>query len=318
MSTNNSQNDAIVQMINKMDQTIFNRVVSGEFDYDHDLATLERYVKTTEELAAYEQLFWLYRTIGTLHRAAGFPSRSIAANQNGAEINAAYIKRPIVQVGFSYNIALALMDLNRYRQALQRLTRLHDEFMAIEDAMRSYGYLLMMIISDTVLCHLALGQVAAAVEANAKLTELGMSITYNRQYTRGLIKLWGASSELQLAQGKLPEAWSSANLGYEQALALNDATLKTQLTFTQLHIIAAAPSIVSDPAAYHQQLDLGLSAIKSPAGRGVLYLYEARWQLRHDNSAAAHQYAALARTEFETGESDEGVELVAMLEKELS
>lgn len=306
-----SERNPVHEMIAQFNQKVYDRATIGDVDYHKDLATLQRYIGIVEELNAPLLLRDLYHTTGIVHHQACYPSLAIGAWQQALDLHLSNSTAEVQVIGYEYNIALSLQLLGRHETAIQNLDRLYESFMQIDGSLQQYGYLLMMMVADTIFSQLALGRVFDAATTNERLNtaEDYLSITYNRSFTRALVKLWSISAELSLAQGELTDAWSAANLSLEQATALNDHSMRTRIAFTQMHIAE------QDEAAHHQideyeaNAEVNLGKINSATSRGRELLLEARYRQRQGYPNLQQRLGQRAFESFKQVHAEEGMEL---------
>lgn len=317
MTDDNRNTDAVLQMVQKMQQTIFNRVVVGKFDYESDLVTLERFVQTLTSMQATDVLWLVYRTIGAVHLQAMYPSRAIAAWQHGLDILEEAGQRSINAIGLNYNIALALQQLDRNAQAIERFKMLLGQFMDMEDGALHNGFVLLMIVADMMKSQLIVDDVLGAATTEQRLDDLNLSITYNRQYTRGLVKLWRSTAELEFERGNYREAWDKSKLGYEQAIALNDVGARLEFAYIQQHIVDADAAYAHETEEVAARIESALQDMPVQALRGAALLNEARWQLRHGNAEQAEALSLAAQRDFQAVDASEALELTRQLMSQL-
>jgi tetratricopeptide (TPR) repeat protein len=310
-----SDNNPVHEMIQQFNQKLSDRVVIGEFDYQKDMATLERYLGVAEELGAHILLRDLYNTVGKVQDQACYPSLAIGAWQQALDLHLQHSTAEVPVVGYEYNIALALQLLDRHETAVQTLDRLYETFLSIEGSIQHYGFLLLMMVADTIYSQLALGRVFDAVTTNTRLDSMEdyLSITYNRNFTRALVKLWSVTAELHLAQADYGKAWSAANLSMEQATALNDHGMRTRIAFTRLHIAEQDEDMHHQRDALEAQAEAALNKVTTPSTRGRELLLEARYRRQQGYTGIQQRLAQRAFDIFKQEHAEEGMELARSL-----
>lgn len=310
-----SQEKQMEAMLTQLRRTLSARVMAGNFDYQADRDTLNRYLDSAQKLKSKPLTAQIYNTLGILHHQACYPSLAIGAWQRTLSIYEEEGGSDINEIGTNYNIALALQTLDRHGNALEIFNRILEKAINTPGLIQSSGYIILMIVSDFVRSHLALGNLYDAIAVNDTLNDMDnyISITYNQSYTRALVRLWLATTELAMQRGEFEEAWSSARLGFEQATALNDHSMKTLLAFAQVHLAEQSPTTDKSPASCTELARAQLNAVIAPTLRGRLLLEEGHYRHRTGRTDMAQEHFREARDIFVENDADEGLLLAEQM-----
>lgn len=279
--------------IGVMNRRTFERIIRGDYDYEQDMQTTEKYLEQAVKLNDPQLEAQIVNTRAVLNAICGKLDHATDLFWNLLAINEQTHNLDGMALAYN-NLAVTSEVQGKYAEALVLYNRGLALFNTPEDSLREYGRLLTGKFSALVTLH----HYDDADACFDEITEMGQAlVAYDReQYARMMVTVYRDAAELALHRDDLEHAKKYKNLALEFANGLNLTFELATVHFTEAHY---ALKTHDSPDTYWDKGRDILQRLDAPALIGRAYIQEARYLQREGYAEESRAFTQLALALFE-------------------
>lgn len=302
-----------VKLIRRLTSSIFERIIRGQFDYDRDLQSLQKYQEQARQLGSQELEGLTMNYMAALNSLAGYLSEAQRLFTELFEFHREHGNTRGMATALN-NRSVVFSTAGRYEEALDMYKQAEALCDAENEGMLPiYG----LILSGQLSTHRLLEHYDLIPHFFDRISEIGERLVATDRFTyaRVMCAVYRNMAEYHLHLGDAEEAHGLARMAVDFAMGLDLTFELANVYFTQAHIALYRDDEQSrDEAAarWQQALDL-LQVVQAPAQIGRAYLEEARYLERHGYRDYAQDFAQRAYNIFVQHDMAEDVELAQAL-----
>lgn len=291
-----SSQNPIAGFIRKMNIQLYYKIARGEYDYEADMAQLQKFLDMAATINSPEAEGNVYITVGMLQSSVGrfadvlgTMDKAMAAFERSTHPD--HQQRAL---GTWAHKGDTLYQLGDYVAAMQTFEAV---LAAAESSSPEHD-----VFGDQYVLRVGMGMCALALE-DAELAErlfhrvLDMPDKTNTQHIAAVVDANIGLAECHLLRQEFDAAIDRARLALDIVSRQNDARQAFEVDCCLAHVAAARGD--HDGAENHYQSGLAILAPSLRSAHNVVaLLQEARYQHRHGNSGLAARFAELAKQHF--------------------
>ena len=301
---------ANIDFIKKMNHHLAMRVLTGDYKYDADLKTLKTFYEGAVQVDDAGALSLVALTMGILHYVAGYPTKSIRAYELAIKhCQDPTNNNPYSEVAAIINKAEVYQALGDFQQMLAVSDAAQTCLETIAEDSRHGAQFNIWSVRAYAL--LNMGRYAEARTTAMRVTEATppTQAFAQQNYINSILSVRRTLAELNLIENDLTAAMVQAKLLIEYE-AIQTSVIDATVAYLVMAHVAEKMDKTEHPAQYYYDVArANAEKIPNVGKRGYIFLEEARYSLKHGNTARATRLALEVKAWFEEAASAEGVAL---------
>lgn len=300
-------NQAAIEMILNLSRQIVNRASHGDCDYEKDSESLLKRIKQLESMNAPREKGLVMTYLAVVEIMTGRYTQALERMIQARKFFQSLPHAVRDELSALNNTGELFRMIGDYQRAAERFNEgiqlAHASGTAVSDPNVSIMY------TNLGLANVMLKRLDEADAAFAIAHDMYKGGSH--QHGLSMIETWRGIAEVRLLRGNVAGAWDAVRLALQLAQDKDIYFQGGQALLCAAHIAAQDPQPATTAAAYVEAAAATVGKIEASSVQAIVWLEEAYYQRAYGTSAAADQFAQMARTIYEQHGMVEGMAIAA-------